>query len=417
MRRFHALLIASVASLAALGLAALARAEAPPRDTSHAQVMRGRYLVEAGDCAACHTADDGRPFAGDRPVPTPFGTIYSSNLTPDKDTGIGAWSDDDFYRAMHEGIDREGVHLYPAFPYPWYTKLSRDDVLAIKAFLDTLPPVKQAARAPELPWPMSWRGSLAVWNGMFFHEGQFRPDPQRSVDWNRGAYLVEGLGHCGACHSPKNFLGGVKHDDAFEGGMGEGWFATSLRPTAREGLGDWSVDELVSYLKTGANDRARAMGPMAEVVEHSTHHLSNADLHAMAVYLKDLPGTNETSTQRASDDRDVLTRGRLVYLDQCAGCHMENGEGIANVFPPIKGNTGVHASDPTSLARLVLEGAPSATTPQHREGFAMPGFGGKLTDAEIADVLTYVRASFGNQAAPVGSDKIASVRKAIGKGT
>jgi mono/diheme cytochrome c family protein len=372
--------------------------------------MRGRYLVQAGDCAACHTADNGKPFAGDRPVPTPFGNIYSSNLTPDKETGIGRWSNDDFYRAMHEGIDEEGDHLYPAFPYPWYTKLSRNDVLAIKAFLDTLPPVKQAVRDPELPWPMSWRGSLGVWNAMFFHEGQFAPAPKRSTEWNRGAYLVEGLGHCSACHSPKNLLGGVKRDDAFEGGLGEGWFATSLRPTRREGLGDWSVDEIVSYLKTGANDRARAMGPMAEVVENSTRHLSQADLHAMAVYLKGLPADGARA-QSASDDRDVLARGRLVYLDQCAGCHMENGEGIANVFPPIRGNTGVHASDPTSLARLVLEGAASAKTPQHREGFAMPGFAGKLTDAEVADVLTYVRASFGNQAAPVAASKVADVRE------
>jgi mono/diheme cytochrome c family protein len=417
MRRAYLLLIAGVAGATAAGVAArYALADSPPRDTSHAQIMRGRYLVEAGDCAACHTADNGEPFAGDRPVPTPFGTIYASNLTPDKETGIGGWSNDDFYRALHDGIDAEGHHLYPAFPYPWYTRLSRDDVLAIKAFLDTLPPVKQTVREPELPWPMSWRGSLAVWNAMFFHEGQFQPDRSKSVEWNRGAYLVEGLGHCSACHSPKNFLGGVKHDDRFEGGLGEGWFATSLRPTKGEGLGDWSVDEIVSYLGTGANDRARAMGPMAEVVEHSTRHLSRSDLHAMAVYLKDLPGANQARTQTASDDQDVLTRGRLVYLDQCAGCHMENGSGIAHVFPPIKGNTGVHASDPTSLARLVLEGAESARTPQHREGFAMPGFGRKLTDTEIADVLTYVRASFGNPAGAVSAGKVADVRKAIHDG-
>ena len=381
-------------------------------DSSYAEVARGRYLVQAGDCAACHTADGGKAFAGNRPVPTPFGTIYSSNLTPDKATGLGNWTADDFMRAMHEGLSRDGHHLYPAFPYPWYTRLSHDDVLAIKAFLDTLPPVHQTVSAPKLPWPMSNRESVAAWNTIYFKPGEMQPDPKRSAEWNRGAYLVEGLGHCGACHSPKSFLGGVKKGERFEGGMGEGWFATSLRATNGEGLGTWSADDIVAYLKTGANAHARAVGPMAEVVEHSTSHLADGDLHAIATYLKDLPGAGDNAPkQSASSDRDVLNRGRLVYLDQCAGCHMENGEGVAGVFPPIRNNTGANAHDPTSLARLVLEGAPSAKTPQHPEGFAMPAFGAKLSDADVADVLTYIRASFGNRAGSVSSDQVAKVRK------
>jgi mono/diheme cytochrome c family protein len=409
VRRLHATLAAAL-----VGIAGLALAETAPRDTSHAEIMRGRYLVQAGDCAACHTAEGGQPFAGNRAVPTPFGTIYSTNLTPDSDTGLGKWSDDDFWHAMHDGVRPNGQHLYPAFPYPWYTKLSHDDVLAIKAYLDTLPPVRQVARASKLPWPMSWRGSLAMWNAMFFKQGEFVPDPSRSADWNRGAYLVEGLGHCGACHSPKNVLGGVERGKRYEGGMGEGWFATSLRRSHGEGLGDWSVDEIVAYLETGANDRARAMGPMAEVVEHSTRHMSDPDLHAIAVFLKDLPGDDGSAhAQSVSTDHDVLTRGRLVYLDQCAGCHMEHGEGIAGVFPAIKGNTGLHADDPTSLARLVLEGAHSARTPQKPEGFAMPGFADKLSDRDVADVLTYVRASFGNRAGAVEPSKVASVRHSL----
>ena len=412
MRRAHCLIVAGL-----LGVAGLSIAASVPRDTSHAEIMRGRYLVAAGDCAACHTADGGKAFAGDRPIPTPFGTIYSSNITPDKDTGIGTWSDDDFWRAMHDGLRPNGDHLYPAFPYPWYTRLTHDDVLAMKAYLDTLPPVRQTVRARELPWPLSWRASVAGWNGLFFKPGEFASDPVRSAEWNRGAYLVEGLGHCGACHSPKNLLGGVKRRERFEGGMGEGWFATSLRPTEGEGLGKWSVAEIVEYLKTGANDRARAMGPMAEVVEHSTRYLSDGDLHAIAVYLKDLPGDNgRAKTQTASADADALNRGRLVYVDQCAGCHMEKGEGLANVFPPIKENTGVHASDPTSLARIVLEGAHSAKTPQKPEGFAMPGFADKLSDQDIADVLTYIRANFGNRANPVAASKVADVRKSIAHG-
>lgn len=404
---------------AAMGLALAAAPAAFAVDADYSKIERGRYLTHAGDCAACHTDDEGQPFAGGRAVPTPFGTIYSTNITPDKETGIGKWTDEQFYRAMHEGVRPNGQHLYPAFPYPWFTKLSRDDVLAIKAYLDSLTPVKQAAKAPDLPWPLSVRESVAGWNTLFFKAGTFQPDAKKSAEWNRGAYLVEGLGHCGACHSPKNVLGGVKKKDRFEGGKGEGWFATSLVGNDRAGLGAWSADEIVEYLKTGANDRARAMGPMAEVVHDSTQYLTKEDLHAIATYLKDLPA--DDSIQRASslpspgDER--MKRGRLVYVDQCAGCHMQNGEGIAHVFPAIKGNTGVHAQDPTSLARLVLEGAESAQTPAKPEGFAMPAFGWKLSDQDVADVLTYIRASWGNKAEPVKPSKVASVRKMIAKGS
>jgi mono/diheme cytochrome c family protein len=318
---------------------------------------------------------------------------------------------------MHDGRRPDGRRLYPAFPYPWYTKLTHDDVLAIKAYLDTLKPVHKEAKAPALPWPLSWRGGLAVWNALFFKPGTYVADPQRSPEWNRGAYLVDGLGHCGACHSPKNVLGAVKHSDRFQGGEGEGWFATSLTRNQREGLGAWSVDDIVAYLKSGANDRARAMGPMAEVVQHSTMYLSDADLRAIATYLKDLPGDDGThpSEQKASGDRDALARGKLIYIDQCAGCHMEDGAGVPGVFPPIKGNSGLHAHDPKSLVRLVIEGAGSVKTPEHPEGFAMPAFGAKLTDAEIAELLSYVRASFGNQADSVSAGKVASVRKDVAR--
>jgi len=411
--RTHKALIAATAA-AVLGAAPLlARAV----DTDYAKIERGRYLVHAGDCAACHTDEGGKPFAGGRAVPTPFGTIYATNITPDPETGIGKWTDEQFWNAMHEGVRPNGQHLYPAFPYPWFTKLTREDVLAMKAYLDSLPPVRQEAKPPKLPWPMTIRESVAGWNALFFKEGTYRPDSSRSPEWNRGAYLVEGLGHCGACHSPKNFLGGIKKRDRFEGGQGEGWFATSLVGNPHAGLGSWSANEIVEYLKTGANDRARAMGPMAEVVSHSTMYLSDADLHAIATYLKDLPAAGEDHAKSVpSGDDQRMQRGRLVYVDQCAGCHMENGQGIAHVFPAVKGNTGVHAQDPTSLARLVLEGARSARTRAKPEGFAMPGFGWKLSDDEVADLLTYIRASWGNQAAPVTASKVADVRKKIAKG-
>jgi len=378
------------------------------------QIMRGRYLVSAGDCAGCHTAERGTAFAGGRPIPTPFGTIYSANITPDSQTGIGNWTDEDFWNAMHNGRSVDRGRLYPAMPYPWYTKLDHDDVLAIKAYLDTLPPAHSEVRAPDLPWPLNWRSvSLWAWDTMFFDAGTFRSDPHKSQDWNRGAYLVEGPGHCGACHSPKNVLGAVNKSNRFEGGMGEGWFASSLRPTRNEGLAEWSIDEIVEYLKAGANDRTRAVGAMKEVVEKSTSHLNDDDLRAIAVYLKDLPADNEQRVQRASADGDVLARGRLVYADQCEGCHMERGEGLAAVFPRLAGNTALHASDPTSLARIVLEGASSAKTVKSPEGFGMPGFGHKLGDADIAAVLTYLRASFGNRAAAVPASKVAEVRARI----
>ncbi len=397
---------------ALLAAAPLARAV----DSGYAQVERGRYLAHAGDCAACHTDDGGKPFAGGRAVPTPFGTIYASNITPDRETGIGGWTDEQFWNAMHEGLRPDGQHLYPAFPYPWFTRMSREDVLALKAYLDSLRPVRQANKPPKLPWPLSVRESVAGWNTMFFKVGTYRPDPSKSAQWNRGAYLVLGAGHCGACHSPKNVLGGIKKDERFEGGMGEGWLATNLRPDPHDGLGTWSVDEIVEYLKTGANDHARAPGPMAEVVRNSTMYLSRDDLTAMATYLKDLPAAHTGSDGNAlATDYPRIARGRQVYVDQCAGCHMENGEGIAGTFPPVKGNSGVQAHDPASIVRLVLEGAASAKTPAKPEGFAMPAFGWKLDDQQVADLLTYIRASWGNSAPPVEASKVADTRKQIAK--
>jgi mono/diheme cytochrome c family protein len=380
----------------------------------HAELVRGRYLAQAADCAACHTAPGGPAFAGGRAVPTPFGNIYASNITPDKATGIGGWTDVQFWNAMHEGRSADGHRLYPAMPYPWYTRLGRDDVRAIKAYLDTVKPVRNEVKRPDLPWPVSWRGGLAVWDALFFRPGVYQTNPDKSAEWNLGAYLVEGAGHCGACHSPKNVLGAVKRSERFEGGKAEGWYATALRPGASDGLGNWSVDDIVDYLATGANSKVRAMGAMAEVIQDSTSHLSRTDLRAIAVYLKDLPSSGHArEAGTASTEEGTLTRGRLVYADQCAGCHMQNGSGVPNVFPALGGNPDLNAPDVTSIARLVLEGAPSARTPARPEGFAMPAFGYKLTDAEIADVLTYARASFGNHSGPVTADTIAQERRSL----
>ena len=409
----------AVAAVAAGGLLAVAPTIVA-RETSHASIERGRYLVAAGDCAACHTDERGKPFAGGRPVPTPFGTIYSTNITPDRETGIGNWTSDDFYRAMHEGIAPGNRYLYPAFPYPWYTKLSRADVDDIRSFLATLPPVKQDDKPPELPWPFSMREVMAGWNALYFKEGTFQPNPQKSAEWNLGAYLVEGLGHCGACHSPKNFAGAPKRDKAYQGGYGENWYATSLGGDLHDGLGQWTADDIVRYLKTGANGRAAAFGPMGEVVHDSTQHLDVKDLHAIAVYLKDLPPhetpANDNATSASKPDKKVqdrLARGRAVYIDDCAGCHMENGEGLPGIFPPLKGNNVVQSKDPETVVHIVLSGQKTAVTKENPTGFAMPAFDWKLDNAQIADLVTYLRSAWGNHGDAVDASKVADTRSTV----
>lgn len=398
-----------------LGLPVLMIPAAPAGDTSFSLLQRGRYLVNAGDCAACHTNDPGKPFAGGRAIPTPFGNIFSTNITPDKETGIGRWSEQDFYRAMHDGIDREGEHLYPAFPYPWFTKLTHDDVNAIKAYLDTLEPVRQENKPAQLPWPMSWRGSLAAWNRLYFQPGSFQPRSDKSAAWNRGAYLVEGVGHCGACHTPKNTLGAVKHDAFLGGGdSGEHWFAPRLSGERGNGLGDWAAADIVEYLKTGSNANTAATGPMAEVVKNSTQYLNDSDLNAIAVYLKDLPPQQKaTETTAASVDRQTLTRGEGLYIDNCAGCHMENGGGQKNVFPAIKGNSAIQAQQPDTLIHLLIDGGKIPATASKPTGLAMPSFSTKLNDSEVADLVTYVRNAWGNHAPAVSKDAVSAVRKDV----
>ena len=381
-------------------------------DTSYTQIERGRYLAAAGDCVACHTAEGGKPFAGGRPVPTPFGKIYAPNITPDKDTGIGNWSEQDFYTAMHEGVDREGEHLYPAFPYPWFTRMTRDDVSAIKAYLDTLPPVRNETRAPQLPWPMSWRGSLAVWNRLYFHPGTFQPHPDKSTEWNRGAYLVEGPGHCAACHTPKNMLGGTKKQLSLSGGdAGEHWYAPDLTGDLREGLGHWSQADIVEYLKTGSNAKTAATGLMAQVVEDSTQHLSDSDLRAIAVYLKDMAAREADDEQTAQPDKQAMTEGAGLYLDNCAGCHMSNGAGQQNVFPSLKGSAAVQAKKADTLIHMVLTGDRMPATSAKPTGLAMPAFDSKLNDREIAELVTYVRNAWGNRGSAVDAGTVAQVRK------
>lgn len=380
------------------------------RNSISATAQRGKYLVRAGDCVVCHTADGGRPFAGGRAIQTPFGTIYSTNITPDPETGIGQWSYKEFYTAMHEGIGRGGKRLYPAFPYPWYTKVNANDVRAIKAYLDTLPAVRQENKPLKLSWPFSVREVMVGWNALNLHEGSFRSDPKKSAQWNRGAYLVEGLGHCGQCHSPKNKIGATKRGDQLEGGYAENWYASDLVGNMRDGLGAWSTQEIVRYLKNGSNTTASAGGPMAEVVRDSTTHLTNADLDSIAMYLKDLPN-KPTVIEVNSIDQSSVARGKTLYTANCIGCHFASGSGVANAFPRLKASAAVQARYPDTVLQVIIEGGKVVTTKQQPLPYQMPAFGRRLSDQQIADLATYIRNAWGNQAGAASAIQVAKVRE------
>lgn len=381
------------------------------------QVERGHYLVRLGDCAGCHTASDGQAWAGGKPIETGFGPIYSPNITPDRATGIGSWSSDAFYRALHTGHDDEGKHLYPAFPYPWFTKVTRSDVDSIKAYLDTVAPVRQQNKPPQLSWWMRWRGSVGGWNLLNFDEGEFRSDPAKSAQWNRGAYLVEGLGHCGDCHTPKGYFGGAKNSDALaggytKGGHDQGWFAPGLTGEPRAGLGSWSTGDIVMYLKTGANKRTASAGPMSDVIANSTRYLSDGDAEAIAVYLKSL-SARRSDLQVQAASRATLEQGQGIFTDQCAGCHMHDGGGISGLFPALMGSSAIQAREPATVIRIVLEGAQEPPQPYQHAYIAMPAFQHKLDDGEIAAVVSYIRNAWGNRASPIDAGAVASQRRAL----
>ncbi|HEY0420480.1 MAG TPA: cytochrome c, partial [Acetobacteraceae bacterium] len=270
-------------------LALLAGGPARADKQSFEVIEHGRALATIADCVACHTAAGGAPYAGGRPIETPFGVLVTPNLTPDMATGIGAWSDEEFLRALQTGIGRDGRHLYPAFPYPYYTRAATADLLAIRAYLGTLQPVRNPVVSNQLPFPFNIRLGMLAWNTLYFTPGAFKTDPGKSAEWNRGFYLVESLGHCGACHTAKTALGGDDDDHRLQGGIVQDWMAPALDNDPRTGLGAWSAEEIVEYLSTGRNARTAASGPMAEVVSNSTAQMPQADLRAIALYLKDQP--------------------------------------------------------------------------------------------------------------------------------
>ncbi len=376
-----------------------------------AQIRRGQYLVAVGDCASCHTRPGGPPLAGGLGLNTPFGVIYSPNLTSDANTGIGAWTGDQFYRAMHEGIGAHGENLYPALPYPWFTHVSRADDDAILAYLKYTQPVRYSPPANKLPFPLNIRFMVKAWNLLFFKPAGFQTDARQSAEWNRGAYIVNGLGHCGDCHTPKNLLGADKAHSYLQGGNLENWVAPDLTGNPHAGLGGWSVDDITEYLKTGRNAHAGAGGSMAEAVSYSTSLMTDQDRHAIAVYLKTLAPSPDPAM--AQPDAGAMRRGAAIYSDACASCHLSDGSGQTRIFPPMRGDAMAQQADPTGLEHLILAGARIAATPTRPAPLAMPSFAWKLTDQEIADVSTYIRNSWGNRASPVSASSVRSMRNKL----
>jgi mono/diheme cytochrome c family protein len=380
------------------------------------QIERGKYLTIAGDCAACHTVPgSGHVFAGGRPLETPFGTLLAPNITPDPQTGIGAWTDDEFVNALTKGTGRDGTRLYPAMPYTYYTKLTRDDALAIRAYLNTVPAVHNPVQPDQLPFPFGMRWTLAVWDALYFTPGTFQPDPHKSGEWNRGAYLAEGPGHCGLCHTPKNYLGADDTSSALQGYVLQGWFAPNITNDPRRGLGGWSVDDIVAYLKTGHNNTSAATGPMSETLNLSTSKMSDDDLKAIAIYLKDgTTGSNNNNTASADPpDQTVMKSGAQIYADECSGCHASNGKGTPGLFPSLNGSPVVQQTDPTTLLHVVLRGALSVGTAPQPTAPAMPEFGWILNDDQVAAVVTYVRNAWGNSAPPVSASQVGKTRQML----
>jgi mono/diheme cytochrome c family protein len=378
----------------------------PSADT----IERGKVLTEAADCGSCHTANPSKPFAGGKRIETPFGGIYSANLTPDRETGLGGWSDDDFVRALRYGVAPNGSRYYPAFPYPHFTKMIRPDVLAIRAYLGTFPPVTNTPPSPQLRWPLNYRVLMRAWNYLFFRPGIFVPDQNKSAEWNRGGYLVEGAAHCGACHTPKNMFGSEKRGQRFAGGPVDGWFAPRLDSAGRSGLKSWSTDDIAEYLQSGRNGRSHADGPMAEVVANSTSRMSDADVRAIAVYLKDLPpGAPEPEVP--PPPKAQMADGEKLYRGACIACHEADGSGAPRIYPPLPGNANLQSADPTSALRIILDGAETITTPRAPNKGSMPAYARKMSDQEIADVTTYIRNSWGNAASPVTPAQVAKARR------
>lgn len=389
------------------------------------RIKRGEYLARAADCVSCHTTEGGEPFAGGLPFKTPMGTLYSTNITPDKETGIGKWNDEEFMRALREGKGKHGENLYPAMPYTSYTLITDEDVQLIKEFIFSLPPVKRRDRRDEMTFPFNIRLGLSAWKLVNFDNRRFQPNEKMDDKWNRGAYLVEALGHCGECHTPRNIIMGMKADERYAGAMLDGWHAFNITSDKAAGIGSWSQDDIVNYLRSGhAAGKGGAAGPMAEVIENSSRHLTEADLQAMAYYISIIEPKNPDKETRGrttwgSIDQSVDTLrgksfqaanvdGARLYLGNCASCHRYSGAGTEDgYYPSLIKNSSIGAATTNNLIMVILNGVQRRTN----EGeIFMPAFASNLSDEEIAKLASHVLQQFGQPALKVADDDVKKLR-------
>ncbi len=384
-------------------------------DSLRLRQERGKYLAQVANCMGCHTAQGGPSYARGRELPTPFGTFITSNITPDDRTGIGSWNEQDFWKALHEGKSRDGRPLYPAFPYTEYTRISREDSDAIFSHLQSLAPVAQENPPGRIGFPYNFQPLLSLWRFIYFKPGVYQTDSGQSDEWNRGAYLVQGLGHCSACHAERNPLGavvGAAGGDTLGGGqiMGSNWYAPSLTSSSEAGSARWPISEIVQLLTTGVSSGATTSGPMADVVRQSLQHLTPEDARAMAVYLKSLPESAPRSRSPAQtvteQGRAWLERGKVIYEKHCENCHGRSGEGASGIYPPLAGNRGVAMTPPVNAIRSILIGGYPPSTAGNPRPYGMPPFAQVLRDDEVAMVLSYIRTAWGNDASLVTKDQV-----------
>jgi mono/diheme cytochrome c family protein len=413
--------------------AALLSSLAMAQQFDQADFSRGAYLARAGDCIACHTAGpQSPPFAGGLPINSPFGIIYSTNITPDPDLGIGRYTLDDFSRAVRNGVTKDGKRLYPAMPYASFTAITDDDIRALYAyFMHEVKPVNYKPPETKLPFPFSIRLSLIFWDVLFAKDERYKPRDDRDAQWNRGAYLVQSLGHCGACHTPRGLAFQEKaYTESspmyLSGALVDNWFAANLTGDPASGLGRWSEADISAFLETGHGGQIAAFGSMIEVIQNSTQYLDKDDLNAIAHYLKSLPAHGEKSSYNPVSPAATLTLSAMVtgelerpgaglYQAFCAKCHQITGDGEPGKYPKLAGNSIVLSENPTSLIRLLLEGSKTAQTSLGPEPQKMPSVAKTFTDRQIAEVLSFIRNSWGNDASPVTTRQVSSLRSALQK--
>lgn len=380
-------------------------------DAKQDEIEKGQYLSRMGGCASCHTAPGRADFAGGRELPTPFGAIYSTNITPHRVTGIGAWNFEDFWNALHHGKGKKGELLYPAFPFTSYTKINRADARALFTYLQSVDAVDQANQKPELGFPYNIRAGLYAWRALYFKAGEYEEDASKSEAWNRGAYLVQGPGHCNECHTTRNALGAVDQSGQVVGGLipGQDWYAPNLSMQPGGDLASWSKKDIVDVLKTGMSSKGSALGPMAEVVHNSSQYMSDSDLAAVAEYLADLPAPvqNQVTVVKAQD----LDLGKKIYTAQCESCHAQTGLGEEGVYPSLVNNPTVLEQAGTNAIRVVLLGGFSVETQHSPEPYSMPPFAATMSDAEVTAVVNYIRQTWGNNATAIDEEAVKYLRK------